>query len=220
MGSLHEAISTSGGWENGILPSMTLIIFGMVLPWLLVGAGCWLVYQFIRQYGQILLRLESLEAKLSQFAPSAPQLAPPAPSLALGSAAPEFELPDLAGGRQSLAQLRGRKVLLIFFNPGCGYCVKMVPDLGALPVDGKDGHPLPVVVTTGRAEAVRKLIEEHRVRCPVLLQEQTEIAERYQAHGRQHFLLLVHIVWQLGGHRHGGRGRVLLLPLGGPRAGP
>jgi peroxiredoxin len=40
---------------------MTLILFGMTLPWLLVGLGCWLTYQLARQNGRILLRLEELE---------------------------------------------------------------------------------------------------------------------------------------------------------------
>jgi peroxiredoxin len=154
------------------------LFFASILPWILVFLGCWLVYLLIRQYGKILLRLEALEAKLGQGAqqPSENVGLPP------GIEAPAFELPDLAGVKQTLAQYRGRKVLLIFFNPSCGFCVKMVPQLAALPIDAKD-RPMPLVVSTGPADANRKLIEEHKIRCPVLLQPQTEVANLYQAHG-------------------------------------
>src|SRR5262249_61293186 len=114
-------------------------------------------------------------------APAAPAPAPPS-GLPVGSPAPAFALPDLAGQRRSLADFPGRR-LLIFFNPRCGFCIRMLPGLAALPIDGADGRPLPLVVSTGDAEENRKLVAEHGLRCPVLLQEQMEVAARYQAHG-------------------------------------
>jgi peroxiredoxin len=164
-----------------------LIVFGMVLPWLCVALGGWLGYQLLRQNGRMLLHLDALEQHLAQLniapnAAPAPAPAPP-PSLPLGSAAPEFELPDLAGGRQALSQFRGRRLLLIFFNPRCGFCTQMAPDLARLPTDGANGRPMPLVVTTGDAAENRKLVAEHSIRCPVLLQEQMEVAATYQAHG-------------------------------------
>jgi len=44
---------------------MTTIVFGTVLPWMLLGAGTWLGYQLVRQYGRILLRLEAIERRLA-----------------------------------------------------------------------------------------------------------------------------------------------------------
>jgi peroxiredoxin len=162
---------------------MSLLVFGLVLPWLIVAMGCWLGYQFLRQNGRILLHLEALERRLGQLG-TAPALAPsPWPSLPIGSVAPEFKLPDLSGGRKALLHFRGRRVLLIFFNPRCGFCTKMAPDLAALPWDGTDGRPVPLVVTTGDAEETRKLVKKHGIRCPVLLQEQMEVASQYQTGG-------------------------------------
>src|SRR5947207_15251279 len=118
---------------------MGAIVFGMVLPWLLLAVGCWLGYQLLRQNGRILLQLETLQKQVEQLR-AAPVPQTPSPGgLALGAAAPDFELPDLAGGRQSLAQFRGRRVLLIFFGPQCGFCTSMVPALAGLPIDGD--HP-------------------------------------------------------------------------------
>jgi peroxiredoxin len=157
---------------------MTLIIFGMVLPWLLVAVGCGLGYQLMRQNGRILLHLESLSQRLGHAHGTGPT-----PELPLGSVAPEFALPDLAGARHTLAEFRGQRVLLIFFNPGCGFCVKMAPDLAALPVDGRHGRPVPLVVTTGEIERNRQLLEEHGLRCPVLVQEQMEVTATYLVPG-------------------------------------
>ena len=159
---------------------MTAIVFGMVLPWLLVALGAWLGYQLVRQNGRILLRLDSIE---NQLRPRDGAQHPEAGGLPVGSAAPDFELPDLAGERRGLSEFRGKPVLLIFFNPGCGYCTKMAADLAALPTDDRDGRAIPVVVTTGDAEQNRELVERHGIRCVVLIQEKMEIASRYRAQG-------------------------------------
>ena len=97
---------------------MTAFVFGTVFPWLLVVVGGWLLLQLIRQNGRILLRLETIEERLTAR-PGAPA-GPPAQGLPVGSAAPGFDLPDLSGARHKLSDWRGRDILLIFFNPGCG----------------------------------------------------------------------------------------------------
>ena len=43
---------------------MIQIVFGMVLPWILVGVLCWLVVQLIQQNGRILHRLEAIEDRI------------------------------------------------------------------------------------------------------------------------------------------------------------
>ncbi len=168
--------------------SMSLIVFGILLPWLIVGLGCWIGWHLIRQNGRILLHLEALEKRLAQLsagplARTAPQAVPTPTGLPVGSVAPEFELPDLAGERKKLSEWRGRRLLLIFFSPHCGFCLRMAPDLTALPVDGADGGTLPLVITSGDADDNRKLVEEHGIHCPVLLQEKTEVSANYQAYG-------------------------------------
>ena len=163
---------------------MTAIVFGSVLPWLLLATGTWLGYQLVRQNGRILLRLESIEQQFAQRGgprPGEPRREPG--GLPVGALAPDFELPDLAGTRRKLSAFRGRDVLLLFFNPKCGFCTKMAADLAALPTDGTNGRAVPVVVTTGDAEENRKLVEQFGIRCVVLLQEQMEVATQYRAQG-------------------------------------
>ena len=106
---------------------MSSLVFGIILPWLVVALGCWLIYQLVRQQGRILLRLEALEQQLGQLrfaipsqGPSLPIAPKLTPSLPVGTLAPDFELPDLSGQTKRLSEYRGKTVLLIFFNPSYG----------------------------------------------------------------------------------------------------
>src|SRR5690242_20660418 len=119
---------------------MPILILPYLLPWLVVCFGCWLGFQLLRQNGRLLLRLEALEKQIAGLALAAAKPAGPAApaesrGLPVGSEAPEFTLPDLAGEQHALSEYRGTKALLIFFSPGCGFCQGMVPDLAALPAD-------------------------------------------------------------------------------------
>jgi peroxiredoxin len=162
---------------------------------LLLCAGCWLGVQLLRQSGRLLTRLDELESRLPQAETRAGRVPPareasprngptPAiPHLRVGESAPEWTLPNLSGEPTALTSFRGRAVLLIFFNPGCGFCVRMAPDLAALPVDGAAGRPLPLVVTTGDADPNQAFMEKHGIRCPVVVQEAMTTAQAYQVSG-------------------------------------
>src|SRR5215831_6386491 len=103
-----------------------VLITGLALAWGVIVAGCWLGWQLLRQNGRLLLRLEELEKRLDtlEFGEDDQPT-----GLSLGSDAPAFELPDLTGERRSLAQYRGKPVLLVFFNPACGFCRELLPIL-------------------------------------------------------------------------------------------
>jgi peroxiredoxin len=156
------------------------VAVGLVVAWGVLGLGCWLGYQLLLQHGRLLLRLEALEHRLGL--PGAPE-GDLSPGLPAGSVVHDFDLPTLAGGRMTLSQWRGRRVLLIFFDPRCGFCRQLLPDLAALPGDGADGRPLPLILTTGDAEENRRLVTAHGIRCPVLLQEDREVASLYRVDG-------------------------------------
>lgn len=165
--------------------SAVVLAFALVLPWVFVALGFWVAFQLVRQNGRILLHLESLEQRVDRLAALAPS-SPPDPSpagLPLGSPAPEFVLPSIRGGQGSLADFRGRPALLVFFNPGCGFCVQMAGDLAALPPDGAGGRPVPVVVSTGDPEENRLFFDEHGIRGPVFLQREMEVAAEYSIGG-------------------------------------
>ena len=82
----------------------------------------------LRQNGRILLRLDDLEKRLNEIESGGTD---EPEGLPVGREAPAFELPDLLGERKSLAQFRGQPLLLIFFNPACGFCRDLAPKLAA-----------------------------------------------------------------------------------------
>ncbi len=106
------------------MPSYLIVL--LTFAWLAILVGGWLGWQLLHQNGRILLRLDELEKRLDELEFGS---ADEPKGLPLGSDAPAFELPDLSGERKSLAQFRGQSVLLIFFNPDCGFCRDMMPKL-------------------------------------------------------------------------------------------
>lgn len=178
---------------------MIAVVLACLAPWCAVGFCCRLLYRMLTQQGTLLERLKIIEQQqvqirgliqrrrqadnLARFAlEQQMQAAAPKPpsGLPIGNPAPDFDLPDLAGKRHKLEEYRGRKLLLVFFNPGCGYCTQMAPEIAQLPTDGQI---IPVLITAGSAEANGKLVQEHKLRCPMLLDEKGEVGLRYQMSG-------------------------------------
>src|SRR6188474_2908051 len=105
---------TSRSLDGARRSSMITVVFGSVLPWLLIAIGTWLAYELVRQNGRVLLRLEAIEKSIG---PRAIAEQREALGLPLGTIAPDFWLPDLAGVRHTLSEFREHNALLIFFNP-------------------------------------------------------------------------------------------------------
>jgi peroxiredoxin len=162
---------------------MLVIVLGTVLPWLLLGFAACLGYQLVLQNGRILSRLEAIEKQLGPRAGKKHREADRPLGLSVGTEAPDFELPDLAGMRHKLSDFRERNVLLLFFNPRCGFCTKMAADLAALPAECGPDRVVPVVVTTGDADENRKLVAHYGIRCLVLLQDEMQVAAKFHAQG-------------------------------------
>lgn len=76
---------------------------------------------------------------------------------AIGRALPAFALPDLTGKMVATESLRGKPTVLLFWNPGCGFCRRMVDQLRAWEAETKQGSsanvPRLVLIATGSAEA-------------------------------------------------------------------
>ena len=156
----------------------------LILPWLLIAALTWFLFQMFRQYGERLLDVERLRAQLdaSQQPPApapAPAAPPPPPALDLGSPAPAFALPDSTGRIRSLGDYLGRPTLLVFFNPGCGFCEQMAPRLAEIPADG----PQVVLVSRGDRATHERWAADHGWTCDVLFEESWAVANSYLANG-------------------------------------
>lgn len=97
----------------------------------------------------------------------------------IGEPAPALRLPDLEGRTVDLADFRGSETLVVFWNPGCGFCQRMLEDLKAWEANRPKGAPKLLVVSTGTVEANRAL----GLRSPVLLDEDFTTGSRFGATG-------------------------------------
>jgi methylamine dehydrogenase accessory protein MauD len=97
----------------------------------------------------------------------------------IGDPAPEIKLPDLRGETIELKDFEGEKTLVLFWNPGCGFCQRMLDDLRAIESDPPKGVPRILVVSAGTVEAN----EAMGLRSPVVLDQQFAIGHAFGASG-------------------------------------
>jgi peroxiredoxin len=74
-----------------------------------------------------------------------------------GESAPDFRLPDLTGAYFELSDLRGHDTMLLFWDPGCGFCQRMLDDLRAWERRSPAGAPKAVLISVGDAAANRAM---------------------------------------------------------------
>jgi peroxiredoxin len=98
-----------------------------------------------------------------------------------GDRAPEFRLPALDGRQVSLADLRGKVVMVHFWATWCPPCVEELPTLAKLNQDltGTDFEMLTVSVDEGGSAAVTAFLQKYRLNVPVLLDPGRSIANLY-----------------------------------------
>jgi len=83
---------------------------------------------------------------------------------------PELELVDLQGKRVSLADYRGKTLLVHFWATWCGVCRQEFDALNAIQRNlGSDEVLLSVVADSAEYTRVERFVREHRLEYPVLL---------------------------------------------------
>jgi peroxiredoxin len=145
-----------------------------VIGWVLLGlmgltvvALSSVAYQLVRQQGRILLRLDELEARSAGAEPSPVDGRPR--GLPVATSVPPFRLPDLSGAEVGLEDFSGRRVLLVHWDPQCGFCRRIVPELAKLQGSLKERKTELLLLSYRDAESNRALAEEHGLACPLLL---------------------------------------------------
>lgn len=138
---------------------------------LLAAAEAALLVAVLRRHGQVLAGLDRAET------------AEPEAGLPVGSVAPEFELPDLAGQPVTLGALceEGLPVLLLFSDPACGPCSALLPDVGRWQREHADELTV-VLVSNGNVDDNRARAGEHGL-AQVLTQEAHAVGLSYGANG-------------------------------------
>jgi methylamine dehydrogenase accessory protein MauD len=97
----------------------------------------------------------------------------------VGEEAPEVKLSDLEGNTVELADFRGQETLVLFWNPGCGFCQQMLPDLKEWESQAPEGAPRLVVVSAGSEEANR----EQGLSSTVVLDQNFAVGQAFGASG-------------------------------------
>lgn len=167
----------------------TVVTVVVVVTWAALACGGWFGYQLLRQNGRVLRRIEALEDAIDGSASEPTAGRRPfgdrslkgsrlnREGLARGTAAPRFLLPRVGGGELSLDEYAGRRVLLVFSDPGCGPCNTLAPELERRSRQTA-GTPI-LMVSRGGAEANLRKIEEHDLTFPVVLQQHWEVSRAY-----------------------------------------
>jgi peroxiredoxin len=98
----------------------------------------------------------------------------------LGSPAPEFQLSSLTGAAGSLAQYRGKVVLLNFWATWCQPCTKEMPAMQAAYDALRDqGFVVLAINELEDIPKVREHITEHQYTFKVLLDPDNHVANQY-----------------------------------------
>jgi protein-disulfide isomerase len=88
-------------------------------------------------------------------------------------------LPDLSSQIVSLSDFRGHKTLVLFWNPACGFCQRMLDDLKAWEAKPPKDAPKLLVVSTGDIEANQAL----RLCSPLVLDQNMSVGSKFGANG-------------------------------------
>jgi peroxiredoxin len=97
----------------------------------------------------------------------------------VGEEAPEVRLPDLEGNEVALTDFKGEETLVLFWNPGCGFCQQMLPDLKQWEKNRPEGAPKLLIVSAGTEEANRQM----GLASTVVLDQQFSVGRAFGASG-------------------------------------
>lgn len=104
----------------------------------------------------------------------------------VGEAAPEIELPDLSGKSIKLKAFRGEETVVLFWNPGCGFCQQMLDDLKEWESNSAEEAPKLLVVSAGTKEAN----EQMGLSSPVVLDQEFAAGRAFRASGTPSAVLI------------------------------
>lgn len=104
----------------------------------------------------------------------------------IGELAPGFKLPDLTGKPIDLVELRGSPTLLLFWNPGCSFCQRMLEDVRSLGAMLLNGAPKLLIISTGSAEANQDM----GLQSPVVLDQDFTVGRAFGANGTPMAILI------------------------------
>jgi thiol-disulfide isomerase/thioredoxin/uncharacterized membrane protein YphA (DoxX/SURF4 family) len=97
----------------------------------------------------------------------------------IGEPAPEVKLADLEGTTVELKDFKGQETLVLFWNPGCGFCQQMLPEIKQWEENRPEGAPKLLFVSAGTEEANRDM----KLSSKVVLDQQFAAGRAFGASG-------------------------------------
>ena len=85
----------------------------------------------------------------------------------------------MSGRSVELEDFRGQETLVLFWNPGCGFCQQMLPDLKEWEENAPGGAPKLLVVSAGTEEANKEM----GLGSPVVLDQTFSVLRSFGATG-------------------------------------
>lgn len=107
-------------------------------------------------------------------------------SFQIGAAAPEFSAPDVDGAAFSSAELAGRRTLLTYWSPTCGWCAKMLDELREWDAARGAHDPDLLLVSSGNA-GIHKQME---LKGKILLEENAAVSKKFGMLGTPSAILI------------------------------
>lgn len=140
---------------------------------------------------------EAIRALVAQTVGAMPRLLPAAdatgrgngsrsPAIKIGDRAPLLGFHDLNGKSVSLKDFRGRQTLLLFWNPGCGFCQKMLNALTEWETNASPGMLNLLLISSGTVEVNRAM----NLRSSIVLDQNFQAGSAFGAHGTPMAVLL------------------------------
>jgi len=99
--------------------------------------------------------------------------------LQIGASAPAFQLSDLRGQTVSLAQFKGKVVILDFWATWCGPCRLSMPLLEKLQMDHPNDLKLLAINLEEPRDQVRDYVARQNIRTTVLLDSEGKVGQIY-----------------------------------------
>lgn len=106
-------------------------------------------------------------------------LVSPSAGLQIGDVAPVLSLPDVTGQPVHLADFQGRETLILFWNPACGFCQRLLPDIKVWETRSPAERARLLVVSMGSVETNTAM----GLDSPVVLDEDWKIGNQFGASG-------------------------------------
>ena len=133
-----------------------------LLQWVLMGLLAFVVIGLMRQIGELRLQVgEDREV-----------------GLAIGTKAPLFQGEGLEG-TVDLETLVGERLLVLFVHPTCPPCKELFQSLNGEPEHVAEQGVRMVLVSGGSREQNREMVDEFKLSCPLVIQQEHEIADLY-----------------------------------------